>query len=334
MLFIILIAIVLCTPAAWAADFTYQGQHVVRAPMSTWDYTAYRVEVTGPIQTGDAAKLAAIYEQIQTNERPDPLNGMVQLSLNSPGGSFAEALEIIEFQRKVGIATWIGPGAECHSACALIFMAGGVIGGDNDLGKMLWMHRTASLGFHAPYVFGVASAEIPAEVRDVVLQGAYEGSNQAASDLLQLQFLPRSLVVELLGANSVELVKVDNVDNAGRWHVPIEDTLILTRLDPARLAVYCENSTAWEFGSPAVDRANVKLTSPSEFVVGTNSEGVQVTSTGGMGYSCAYKMENGLPIADYGSTSAMATGNLWIAGWMTLPPDTKLRDIPAGFFGR
>lgn len=86
-----------------------------------------------------------------------------RLCLNSPGGSLAEALRIIEFfhaeSRKNwgGITTGLSAGDTCESACALIFLSGVFrrfyqnLFYDERAANSV-MHQSAKLGLHAPYI--------------------------------------------------------------------------------------------------------------------------------------------------------------------------------------
>src|SRR6476660_3553282 len=77
------------------------------------------VSLTGVIAQGDKKQLEDFLA------RPDLAPRMV-LCLDSPGGNYTEALAVVEFllsSDKI-IATTIARGAQCYSACALIFLAG------------------------------------------------------------------------------------------------------------------------------------------------------------------------------------------------------------------
>jgi hypothetical protein len=77
----------------------------------TWhDQTVHAV---GPIETGDAAKFAAL-----------PKFNI--LELESPGGLVDEALSIAKnIDARGGIRTVVKPGAECASACAMALFVSG-----------------------------------------------------------------------------------------------------------------------------------------------------------------------------------------------------------------
>lgn len=102
-------------------------------------------ELTGTLSDGDAATLKRLAEPHFGEYRT--------FCLNSPGGSFTEALNIAEFlmHEQPYIRTVVGPGHSCYSACALAFMAG-AFRATGQLTPDRWLHVTAKLGFHAPYI--------------------------------------------------------------------------------------------------------------------------------------------------------------------------------------
>ena len=92
-----------------------------------------KIIVTGKIESGDAKRFKDFWDE----NAYDSFRFIV--SLDSPGGSLMDGIEIGQFIRKSGAHTEIRrysplakgqyyreekPGAECHSACALAFMGG------------------------------------------------------------------------------------------------------------------------------------------------------------------------------------------------------------------
>jgi hypothetical protein len=105
--------------------------------------------LTGQIQTGDAARFLAHLDGLDAPP--------ATVTLHSPGGSVADALEIGRRLRADGIATRMQPGAACFSACPYI-LAGGI---------ERRVSRTAMVGVHQHY-FG-QSTILPAflAVKDI-----------------------------------------------------------------------------------------------------------------------------------------------------------------------
>jgi hypothetical protein len=79
------------------------------------------------------------------------------VSLNSPGGHVAPAMEVAEMIHSRGLATYVD--RFCASACTLVFLAG----------RERWLAPGARLGFHQARAPGFSTADA-----DAVLQAAYE----------------------------------------------------------------------------------------------------------------------------------------------------------------
>lgn len=71
--------------------------------------------VTGTIAPGDAARLI---DYLSSTDAPETV------SLHSPGGSVADALDIGRHLRSSGMNTHLSPGAACFSACPYILASG------------------------------------------------------------------------------------------------------------------------------------------------------------------------------------------------------------------
>lgn len=84
------------------------------------------------------------------------------LCLDSPGGDYAQALKLINvIEKSTGIVTYIPKGAECNSACSLIFLLGNTwIGqGATKQYNARIINVGGTLGFHAPYTdFGSSTS--------------------------------------------------------------------------------------------------------------------------------------------------------------------------------
>jgi len=97
-----------------------------------FDKKTSTVQITGTIWDRDAGRL-----QNQFGETAPKI--VPKFSLNSEGGDIFAAIRIGRLIRKLKARTVVAPRAKCHSACALIFIAG--------------MERTNSgeIGLHRPY---------------------------------------------------------------------------------------------------------------------------------------------------------------------------------------
>jgi hypothetical protein len=87
--------------------------------------------ISGAIEAGDYDS----YLDALATARPDVV------LLESPGGDLREGLAIAAETAMLGLTTYVGDGAGCFSACALIWVSG-----DTKV-----MHESASIGVHAAY---------------------------------------------------------------------------------------------------------------------------------------------------------------------------------------
>jgi len=92
------------------------------------------VEFNGEIEQGDAKDLSRFASKLHR----EGLSVDV-LRLNSPGGNVEGALDLVEVVKRLKLATLVGAGDECASACFFIFLAGD--------GR--WADRQALIGVHA-----------------------------------------------------------------------------------------------------------------------------------------------------------------------------------------
>lgn len=189
--------------------------------------------------------------------------------LNSPGGNYAEALKIAEFLLKdearppeagwIGVTTYVERGAECLSACALIFMAGKFVdrGGETTPNRIL--HVGGRLGFHAPYVdptllddksysrdeLAAAHAAATVAISSAIKLFNYSINEGAATGVAKPWVKP-SLFAEMLSQSAQELYLIDTVFKAGRWGVDLQGFAGRVRLDARGMQTACENFRAWE----------------------------------------------------------------------------------------
>ncbi len=195
--------------------------------------------LSGTLENGDLAKLDAV-----------AINGGL-LCLDSPGGSYGEALRIIDYMQKQKMqGTRLEEGATCESACAIIFMAG--IHYSFEVGEFPWreMHRTARLGFHSPALV------VPEGTYDATSVGkAYTVALASMADALGKLVLKRdfdgtvwmqpSLLGIMLATAPENLEHVDTVGEAGRWRIKVLPDLPSASLDEETLKRFCRNIMAW-----------------------------------------------------------------------------------------
>lgn len=204
--------------------------------------TGCNIMLEGVISQGDANRIKEVLDEIEerNNEifHSGPLNAerlssIVSpiLCLNSPGGSYAEAIEISrmllhnEIMGASQVITYIPQNAVCESACSIVFMSGSA--GDNIGGTTFGriMHPTARLGIHAPSLRLEGSGFSSTEV-----QKAYNLALRTVSETVKLRQspfgpdfhrFPDSFVELFLETPSDTMSYVETVKQAVRWGISI-----------------------------------------------------------------------------------------------------------------
>ncbi|ASP23730.1 hypothetical protein ANTHELSMS3_04631 (plasmid) [Antarctobacter heliothermus] len=222
--------------------------------------------ISGKFQTGDADRMIPVLkssfnrlEVKQNRDTPNWSNAVV--CLNSPGGSLIEALKLADFFRSELVGTKLEMGANCESACSLLFMSGSYFG-DGINGKWRIMHPAAQLGFHAPsldiipgryteedinFAYAIALRTISITIRQLVQNKNFEDGVH----------LSPSLMASMLETPSDQMLFVETVDQAGRWGIqigPINYEGVL--LAEADFRQSCKNRVAWERDESALEIQN------------------------------------------------------------------------------
>ncbi|MFT4099012.1 MAG: hypothetical protein QM651_17970 [Rhodoblastus sp.] len=235
--------LLLFSTAAQAGSFTVSDEKLCQ------------IRLDGEIEIGDNKKfLPAIGKarallEAKTNtpfeiprfvgETPTPT-----MCLNSPGGSFGEALAIIDTILETGgIATVVDANKECLSACALIFMFGHVQAYHSDKYFDRRLHVTGKLGFHAPFQRTEQSTNNQRLIDKIYLSGV-----QAIGKLIEIdrnEFLARGLIIEFLKRGPDDFLFVDNVDRAGEWSIEIIGHAPLKQITNKNISQACDNIENW-----------------------------------------------------------------------------------------
>ena len=110
--------------------------------------------IEGPIVAGDYDRFLSVAASEGfdgSDHKNETANYQADaVCLNSYGGSVSEGRLIARRIHEFGLPTRIEKDADCYSICAIMFMAGHMIGSEMDYpSRSLSVH--ASLGFHAPY---------------------------------------------------------------------------------------------------------------------------------------------------------------------------------------
>lgn len=210
------------------------------------------IQFSGEIEDGDASKLVTALQAVDTHAAParrlrieteiEYLQGIdiPRLCLDSPGGSFSEAVEFLKGTLyKVSYASVIEPLAECNSACALIFLGGHLNSGDGYFEQYRRLDVSGQLGFHAPYV-APSSAQV---VDPAVIGKSYRKGVEAVADLLDLdpRLFPRSLLAEFLRAGADEFFRIDQVGQLAAWNIGLTGYRRPTAITEKQIENACDN---------------------------------------------------------------------------------------------
>ncbi|WP_127113227.1 hypothetical protein [Shimia sediminis] len=210
------------------------------------------IKLEGPIEKGDQEQLraeVAAYAKARQELRlrgdsPPQLEWMPsipRICLDSPGGSYNEALEILE-QDFGTFATAIGKGMRCESACALIFMAGASgDGGSIDLelgGRVL--HPLGKLGFHAPKLL-VPEGQYDKQVVDAVYSQSVRHIARLVGQMNKISF-PESLLERMLLTPPEQMFYVSTAGHAIDWRIRVAPAVFPSELSPLAVWNACYNA--------------------------------------------------------------------------------------------
>jgi hypothetical protein len=122
----------------------------VQSHAITLKRTGDRIELSGPIEPGDGKKFAAFVEAEKRGAPPPLWEGHGhewKVSLDSPGGSLSEGIEIGRHLQQFHFETRIERGKACYSACAFAFL-GGMRQYETGIGPWREIEFGAMLGLH------------------------------------------------------------------------------------------------------------------------------------------------------------------------------------------
>lgn len=207
------------------------------------------VLLTGDIEEGDAKKLKATVDKVSgTKGGLGPDDGTQPLCLDSQGGSYPEALKIIDvIIDQARIPTVIKRGSECYSACALVFLAGSYWPDAAEAEKQLNSRRTlfpgGKLGFHAPYAEGLGNTGASKKTIDIAVK---VGINSIVDIMDRNEFglFPDSLLRKALRVEANKMFEVTTIADAARWDILVPQQVRMQNIDKAAAIRICENAFA------------------------------------------------------------------------------------------
>lgn len=199
------------------------------------------MKLDGAIRQGDNVQLKEMLEKASSNSK-------MVLCLNSPGGSYNEALALIDVILGANhiIATMVPKGSHCYSACSLVFLAGHRDESKDQPDRRL--DASSILGFHGPYIKPGEKDYDP-----ILVARAYREGVKAIGRLMGMargQLFPDSLLSIGLEKGPEEFFYIDTVDKAGKWNVAVVGTTPLRIANRKSIFRACANSVSWQ-GGPA-----------------------------------------------------------------------------------
>ncbi|MCQ0989164.1 COG3904 family protein [Jiella marina] len=155
--------------AAWALSAASAAAGEFRLVREQFSATRSEplILLSGPIEKGDAERLAALIDEVCASRECDYQNTAAMLSLNSPGGSFTEGIALAETMREKQVASIVENGSLCLSACALAWLGGSSFHPTGGVGTYIdrYVEPDGQIGFHSPYLSDAAIAALPEEER-------------------------------------------------------------------------------------------------------------------------------------------------------------------------
>jgi len=127
------------------------------------------IRIEGRIVPGDAKKLDALIARSN-------LSGYIPLLLDSPGGSYDEAIKIAD---NIWLTPVVNKGAECNGACSIIFISGRSVEGDGESPPDRYAHREARISFFVP------DFDFPDNGSSKALQAAFQNAVRFTGFLLR-----------------------------------------------------------------------------------------------------------------------------------------------------
>ncbi|APH70947.1 hypothetical protein BSQ44_05805 [Aquibium oceanicum] len=215
--------------------------------------------LSGEIMRGDYSKFlaaaAAAYpgaDEVRVSSSADTI------CLDSPGGDLTEGVSFARHFYSRGVGTVIDDGAECYSACAIMFMMGTAQGSEVSFVNRR-LHVRGTLGFHRPYLNITTSGDI--DVRTLAI--AYDQAYQSALDLISMgnemspwtavPMMRSDLIQQMLSHVGDDMFLIDTVDRVSRFGIETFGYELPVGLDRESAFYACENALQWKVGLTTED---------------------------------------------------------------------------------
>lgn len=165
----------------------------------------------------------------------------MDISLNSPGGSFAGGIALLDFFVETGVGTRIASGTECLSACAVAFMGGHFGRGQNGILNRL-VEPGGTLGFHAPAMVLPDGGTFDTGQ----VESAYGLALETVAELMDREnLIPAALIAEIVRTAPDDMFILRSVDDFARFGVGVDWRMPDWEPDPRTIARLCFNGYWW-----------------------------------------------------------------------------------------
>lgn len=170
------------------------------------------------------------------------------LCLNSPGGDYAQAMRLIDIIKdSIGIVTYIPSGAECISACSLVFLSGNTWVGQGATKQYnaRILHVGGALGFHAPFTNFNANRSFSGRDGNKIFSLAVRALSEANSLRLQKRSSGEETFNDFLFSGFIstppkQLFFINTVGDAVLGDVDIRGLPIIREFDKKEMYRVCD----------------------------------------------------------------------------------------------
>ena len=237
-LFLWCLALLAAVAPSEAAEIRLLGTTRVDGVLTT------QLSLSGPIARGDADKIDAGLKDAGFNTTRDGAYiGRAVLYLDSPGGNFAEGVAIAKRLRSSIVATVIRKDARCLSACAIAFLGGTELGGE----EVRLVSRTVEiggvLGFHAPFL------DVPRGQYDKpTVDRTYAVAVSSIADLIKLAEsigVSTDVLPEVLETGTGQFKFIQTVDDFARFNIGIAPQPKIPHVTETMVKNVCRNKLVW-----------------------------------------------------------------------------------------
>ncbi len=269
LLILAVISISVCTQTNAATVRVLKTKAVHKADLN--DVLPCNISLSGPIEKGDARKLRSAFNDGKFHSE----GPYAKLCLDSRGGLYSEALVLAEFLLNNFVSTVVPDGAECYSACAIVFMAGLERQEEGGRGVARSLHVGGKLGFHAPFISLEQLPDARYGKQDVFK--TYQAAVRGIQKLVKLgrgigpdlKIVPKGLLGEMLAIDPDNFYVIDTVYRALRFEIDLFGYRPVRQISSRTLCNACRNFFSGRYGE---DEDLMR----SGFCKGTNSKPIKM----------------------------------------------------------